>query len=29
VIAIDTNVLVRVLIDEPSQAAHITAARAK
>ena len=27
-IAIDTNVLVRVLIDEPSQAAHITAARA-
>jgi predicted nucleic-acid-binding protein len=28
VIAIHTNVLVRVLIDEPSQAAHIAAARA-
>ena len=27
-IAIDTNVLVRVLIDEPSQTAQITAARA-
>jgi predicted nucleic-acid-binding protein len=28
VIAIDTNVLVRVLIDEPSETAQITAARA-